>query len=63
MQGPSAHIRCGDPDIRELAAMFAKGFLRLTRKAPTLAVSRPCEREKPLDIPTEESPDRIRESR
>ena len=63
MSGPSAHIRCGDLDIRELAALLAKGFLRLTRKAPTLAVSRPCKQEKRLDIPTEESPDRIRESR
>ena len=62
MRGPSAHIGSSDPDIRELAALFAKGFLRLTRKAPTLAVSQACEREKPLDLPAKQSPDRVGES-
>ena len=63
MLGPSAHIHCGDPDIRELTTLFAKGYLRLTQTRRSSAASgADSEREKPLDVPRRESPDRVQET-
>ena len=57
MLRPSAHIRCGNPDIRELATLYAKGYLRLTQTRRSSAASgADSGREKPLDVPRRESP-------
>jgi len=56
MPGPSAHIVRSDSEIRELAALFAKGFLRVTRKGPALAVSTRRDPRNSLDLPRKPRP-------
>ena len=47
------HLRS---DLSELAAILARGLLRLTQKPPNGAVSQAIEPQKPLDVSATESP-------
>jgi hypothetical protein len=42
-------------DVHELAALLARGYLRLTEKARNFAIFRPGEPQKPLDLPAKPS--------
>ncbi len=49
-------------EFTDLAAILARGYLRLTEKRQMRATSgTDSEREKPLDVPHRESPDRVQE--
>ena len=48
--------------ILELAAILARGYLRLTDKAPVVAVSHAAEGDKELDVLRRESPDVVTET-
>ena len=50
------HLRSPDEPWRELAAVLATGYLRLTQRSRNDAVSRPGEPQKPLDLPRKPRP-------
>ena len=60
MTAPLPHISRRDPEIVELAVTLARGYLRLTEKAPTSAT---ITTEKRLDLRAEESVTVVQESR